>query len=124
LTEEIRNVNFNQYTLGASFCRQTYSDGGVCIFVPKNIQFYTINLDQYNKDKDLEISALKLNILSNSFTIICIYRSPIGNFSYFLNQLESILNKIYKISSELILCGDLNINCLYDNFRKVLLDPL
>jgi hypothetical protein len=122
--EEIRNVNFSQYTLGASFCRQTYSHGGVCNFVPKNIQFYTINLDQYNKEKDFEICALKLNILSNSFTIICIYRSPTGNFFYFLNQLESILNKIYKTSSELILCGDLNINYLNDNKRKNLLDSL
>jgi hypothetical protein len=37
-TEEILNVNFSQCTLGASFCRQTYSYGGVCVFVPKNIQ--------------------------------------------------------------------------------------
>jgi exonuclease III len=96
----------------------------VCVCVPTNIQFYTINLDQYNKEKDLEICALKLNILSNSFTIICIYRSPTGNFSYFLKQLESILKKIYRTSNELILCGDLNINDLNDNSRKDLLDSL
>jgi len=42
----------------------------------------------------------------------------------FLNQLESILNKIYKTSSELIVCGDLNINYLNDNSRKDLLDSL
>jgi len=123
-TEEIRNVNFSQYTLGASFCRETYSHRGVRILVPKNIQFYTINLDQYNKEKDFEICALKLNILSNSFTTICTCRSPTGNFFYFLNQLESILNKIYKTSSELISCGDLNINYLNDNSRKDLLDSL
>ena len=34
------------------------------------------------------------------------------------------MNKIYKTSSELILCGDLNINYLNDNSRKDLLDPL
>jgi len=82
-TEEIRNVNFSQYTLGASFCRQTYSHGGVCIFVPKNFQFHTINLDQYNKEKDFETCALKLHILSNNFTKFCIYRYPTGNFSSF-----------------------------------------
>jgi len=48
-------------------------------FVSKNIQFYTTNLVQYNKEKDFEIFALKLHILSNSFTIICIYISPTGN---------------------------------------------
>jgi hypothetical protein len=112
-TEEISYVNFSQYTLGASFCRQTYSHGGVCVFVPKNIQYYTIDLDQYNKEKALKICALKLNILSNCFTIICIYRSPTGNFSYF-----------YKTPNELILCGNLNINYLHDHSRKDLLDSL
>jgi hypothetical protein len=70
-TEEVRNVNFGLYILGAFFCRQTYSHG-VCVFVPKNIQFYTINLDQYNKEKDLEICAsilcddLNINYLNDS----------------------------------------------------------
>jgi len=83
MTEQIGNVNLGQYTLGALFCRQTYRHGGACIYVSKDIQFNTINLDQYNKEKDLEISALKLRLLSSSFTIICIYRSPTGNFTYF-----------------------------------------
>jgi len=122
--EEIRNVYLNQFTLGVSFCRQIYSCGGVCIFVSKNIQFYTTNLVQYNKEKDFEICALKLHISSNSFTIICIHRSPTGNFSYLLNQLELILNKIYKTSTEIIICSDLNINYFNDESRKHLLDSL
>ncbi|XP_023702159.1 uncharacterized protein LOC111861650 [Cryptotermes secundus] len=123
-TDEISEVNFDHYTVGTSYCRQTYSHGGVCVLVHKNIQFNTINPDQFNKEKDLEICALKLNVASNNFTIICIYRSPTGNFSYFLNQLELILNKVHKTSSELILCGDLNINYLNDSSRKDLLDSL
>jgi len=67
---------------------------------------------------------LKLRLLSSRFTIICIYRSPTGNFTYFLNQLESILNKLYKTSTELILCGEFNVNYLNDNSRKHLLDSL
>jgi exonuclease III len=122
--EEISNVNLSQFYLGASFCRRTYSRGSVCIFVTKNMQFYIINLDQYNKEKEFEICALKLHILSNSFILICTYRSPTGNFPYFLNQLELILNKIYKISTEIILCGDFNINYFNDNSRKHLLDSL
>ena len=105
-TEELSNVNFGHYSLGASFSRQTYSHGDVCIFVPKNTQFHAVNLDQYNKD--LEICALKLNISSNSFSIVCIYRSPTGNFFYFLHQLELIFTKMFKTSNEIILCGDFN----------------
>ena len=122
--EEISNVNLSQFYLGASFCRRTYSRGSVCIFVTKNMQFYIINLDQYNKEKEFEICALKLHISSNSFTIICIHRSPTGNFSYLLNQLELILNKIYKTSTEIIICSDLNINYFNDESRKHLLDSL
>ena len=86
--EEIANVNLDQYTLGAQFCRQTYKQGGVCIYVSNDIQFSTINLEQHNREKDLEICALKMRILSCSFIIICIYRSPLRNFDYLLNQLD------------------------------------
>jgi len=117
-------VHLDQYTLGAQFCRQTYKQGGVFIYVSNDIQFSTINLEQHNREKDLEICALKMCILSYSFVIICIYRSPLGNFHYFLNQLESILNKIYKVSTDLTLCGDFNINHLSDTARKLLLESL
>jgi len=38
MTEEIGNVNLGQYTLGATFCRQTYKHRGVCIYVSKDIE--------------------------------------------------------------------------------------
>ena len=123
-TEEIGNVNFRQYTLGSAFCRQTFNQGGVCIYISKNICFNAINLDQYIKEKDLEICALKLCLLTSCFTVICIYRSPTGDFTYFLNHLESLLNKTCKTSTDIILCGDFNINYLDDNSRKHTLDSL
>jgi hypothetical protein len=82
-TEEIGNVNFGQYTLGSAFCRQTFKQGGVCIYISKNTCFNAINLDQFIKEKDLEICALKLCSLTSSFTVFCIYRSPTGDFTYF-----------------------------------------
>ena len=38
--------------------------------------------------------------------------------------MESILNIMYKTPTELILCGDFNVNYLNDNSRKHLLDAL
>jgi hypothetical protein len=35
--EEIENVNLGQYTLEAQFCRQSYKQGGVSIYVSKDI---------------------------------------------------------------------------------------
>ena len=68
--------------------------------------------------------CLKLCIPSNSLIITCIYISPTGNFNFLLNQLESILNKIYNVSTDVILCGDFNINHLNDTPRKHLLESL
>ena len=117
-------MSLNKYTLGASFCRQTYKHGGVCIYILNNIPFNTINLEVYPKEKDLHIYALKLSVSNNSFAVIFIYRSPTGDFIYSLNQLESILNKIYNSSIDTIICADFNINYLQDNSRKQLLDSL
>jgi exonuclease III len=122
--EEIGTVHLDRYTLGAKFCRKTYKEGGVCIYVINDIQFNAINLDQHNREKDLEICAIKILLPSSSLTVICIYRSPTGIFNKFLNQLESVLNKLHKVSTDLILCGDFSINHLEDNSRKQLLKSL
>jgi exonuclease III len=116
--DEIDNVNFNPYMIGNSFCRQIYSYGGVRILIHKNLQFDTINFDQFNTEKGFETCALKFQFTSKNF-IICIYRSPTGNFCYFLNQLELILNKVYNSSNEIILCGDFNVNYLDDILGKL-----
>jgi hypothetical protein len=38
--------------------------------------------------------------------------------------LESVLNQVYNLSTEVILCGDFNVNYLDANYRKHLLDYL
>jgi len=110
--EELNNINLGYYILGSQYCRQSLKQGGVSIFVSRDIQFHNINLDHFNKEKDLEICALRISFPHENLIIICIYRSLIGNFKHFINQLEVILNNLYKVSIHLILCGDFNINHL------------
>jgi potassium voltage-gated channel Eag-related subfamily H protein 8 len=123
-TEEITNVNLDQYKLGTFSCRKDYKGGGVSIYISQSLQCSVINLENYNKEKDLEICALKLNVQRNNFIIICIYRSPTGNFTHFLTQLEIILNDLYNTSSTFILCGDFNIDYIKDSCRKYSLESL
>lgn len=123
-SEEIININLDQYKLGTFFCRQEYKGGGACIYISQSFQCNVINLEKYHKEKDLEICALKLNVQMNNFIIICIYRSPTGNYTYFLTQLEIILNDLYNTSSIFILCGDFNIDYKKDNYRKYSLESL
>jgi hypothetical protein len=56
-------MQIENYNLGARYCRKTLEKGGVSIFVHKNIQFTKINLEDYCKDQDLEVCALKLDYI-------------------------------------------------------------
>ena len=122
--DELKTMKFTPYTLGAHFCRQSYKHGGVSIYVSSNIQFYPIDLKNFNKKRDLEICALKIDLSPTYLIIVCIYRSPNGDFKYFINQLEVILNNIYKRGIKMILCGDFNINHFDINSRRNLLESL
>ena len=123
-TNEIDTTVLTNHRLGAHFCRNTYKNGGACLFISELIQSTTINLDKFCKEKDLEICAAKLHLLSGEICIVTIYRSPSGDFQYFIDNLEKILSMIYSNNTEIIICGDFNVNYLTDLTHKQLLDLL
>jgi len=61
--------------------------------------------------------AVKLNITSIKLIILAIYRSPLGNFTNFLKNLDSVLNTWYSNKTEFVICADININYL-ENYKK------
>ena len=67
---------------------------------------------------------MKLHISAFVLCILCVYRPPTGNFSYFLSSLESILNQLYTNSINIIICGDRNINYLANTNNKFQMDSL
>jgi hypothetical protein len=86
-SNEIDTIALTNYSLGPKFCRNTFKNGGVCIFTYETIQFTYINLDEFCKEKNLEVCAVKLHFLSCEICIITIYRSPFTNFQYFIDNL-------------------------------------
>jgi hypothetical protein len=72
----------------------------------------------------LEVCGTKLYLPNCTVSILNIYRSPFGNFEYFFNKLETLLNCISINSSELIICGDFNVNFLENTTHKQLLNSL
>ena len=112
------------YKLGATYSRCILKCGGVCIFVKENIDYFTINLSQYCKEQDLEIAALKLKINRRNFIILCGYRSPTGDFQFFIENLDFILSFLQKIDTKIILCGDFNINYTANSQHKLQLEYL
>jgi exonuclease III len=121
---EIDTIVLANYSLGAKFCRNALKNGGVSIFTHGSIHSTNINLNKFCKEKDLEICAVKLHLPCHKICIITIYRSRSGNFQYFIDNLEKILSIIYINTTEIIICGDININYLNDSTHKQLLDSL
>jgi len=57
---ELQQTLFDNYKLGASYCRKSYEKGGVCIFVQDNLRNVTIDLQNHCCDKDIEVCATSL----------------------------------------------------------------
>jgi exonuclease III len=119
---EINTISLNQYILASQYSRKNFRQGGVCIFIRKNIQFSKINNMVNCKEKDLELCAIPLHLLN--MCIVCVYRAPSGYFLYFLKNLEEFLNKLNRNSKNIIICEDVNINYIINNSYKEQLDSL
>ena len=124
IDEDLEGITLYPYALGVKFCRRMHKCVGVCIFIQDNIHYTNINTDRYSSEKDIEICAVKLNILSLTIVIITVYRSPTGNIVNFLDNLEAALNQIYNNTADIILCEDFSINYLSDNQNKKALNSL
>jgi hypothetical protein len=67
------NVLIQNYNLGDQFCRNTFKNGGVCIYTHDSIQFSSINMLNFCKEKDLEACAIKVHLPSYTFYILVIH---------------------------------------------------
>ena len=121
---EIDNLPIDHFKLGSKFCRHKFKNGGVCIFIHEDLEFSTISLDKYCQEKDIEVCAVQLNITSLKLIILAIYRSPLGNFTNFLKNLDSVLNTWYSNKTEFVICGYININYLENCKKRQQLDAL
>ena len=65
-----------------------------------------------------------MDLIKKKVIIVTVYRAPAGNFDYFLNTLDNILNFLHNHKTEFIICGDVNINYLDTNNKKNQLDTL
>jgi exonuclease III len=121
---DIDNICINNYNLGAFCCRKSRKHGGVSIFVHDTLTYTNIDINKYCNEFDLEACALKLKMLTTVFYILCIYRPPTSNFLNFLCLLKSTLLQLYLNTTNLIICGDININYLKTSNYKTQLDNL
>ena len=55
-----------------------------------------------------------------NYCIFCTYRAPAGNLEYFIEQLDCLFD--FYLKSEIILCGDFNIDFSVNNHKKTQLE--
>ena len=113
---EIYVTPISNYKLGAKYCRKKLKNGDLCIYFQETLKFTNINLQKLCKEQDIEIAAVQLKLNEKNVIILCLYRTPSGNFDYFLNKLGNILNSLHNHKTKFIICGD--INYLETNNKK------
>jgi exonuclease III len=121
---EIGNLPIHHFKLESKFCRHEFKNGRVCVFIHEDLEYVSNSLDKCCKEKDIEVCAITLNITLIQLIILAIYRSPSGNFTNFLKNLDSVLNTWYSNKTEFVICGDININYLQNCKKRQQLDVL
>jgi hypothetical protein len=96
-------IQLNNYYLASRFSCQSYSGGSVCKM---------IDLSQYCIEKVIEVCAVKIKIGIHLIILLCVYKSPSGNFGKFAVQLDLILKSLYHQKLEYIICSDFDVNFL------------
>ena len=111
-------LNISNYNLSTGFCHQTYQNGGVYIYVMEDICYKSLDLTRYCEEKIHEVCAIQIRTITNLQIMICMYRSPSGNFYQFLKLLDIMLMFLYQPKTEFSICGDINIDYLSDSSKK------
>ena len=122
--QNLKCTNITDFRLVSAFCRSSSKHGGSSIYVKSSIEAKDIYyFTTISEDKNFEMSVIELP--ECKLCIICIYRSPDGQFEIFLNKLELVIQKLLMKKKSLLLCGDWNIDFLHeDNNQRELVDLL
>ena len=85
--EYIKLISINEFKLTSNFRRSESSHGGTCtcIYVKHYLQTKEVYyLNGMSKEKGFEMSVVE--IWNYDMTIVCVYRSPNGDFSISLSS--------------------------------------
>lgn len=115
--DDVTRVNFANYKLVGYSARNEFRGGGTAIFIKNCSETRNINLDIAQSEKNFEVSVAELKIGHQRYKIMCVYRSPIGDFDMFLTKLNQALDLMYSPGSYLILSGDFNVDFSVQNDR-------
>jgi hypothetical protein len=82
------------------------------LFINNYVFFNYLDFPKCGKEKILEICAVQLVTTDKRMIVICLYRSPPGDINHFLRLLDMALLSLHKPSTDILICGDFNIDYL------------
>ena len=85
------------------------------MYINSHLENNMIDLLECCIEKVIQVCAAQINIGNQFIILLCIYRSPSGNFGEFAVLLDLILKYLHKPKVEFIIYGDLNVNFLIDS---------
>ncbi len=112
------------YKLVSSFCRAN-PYGGSCILVRDELESSVKrrhDLTQHSIEKHVEISAVSFP--RSKLTVVCLYRSPDGNFDVFIDALNEVLRGLVKQNYHIKVAGDFNVDFLKSSHQSHTLQDL
>lgn len=113
--DTINHLNFDKFYLGSHFCRENAKGGGVAIWVNQEIESSVLDVSRFCIEKSIELCAVCVSLGKISVIIVNCYRSPCGDINVFLNNIDNMLNYLYKPNVSFILCGDMNLDSYMSN---------
>ena len=105
-------VKVDNYNVVSKFCRSSSPHGGTMILVNErnnnNFSFLSVNkFDYLTVEKVFECSVVFCS--TYRIYVMCLYRSPSGDLTTFLNNLETLLSDL-PVNCSVVLTGDLNLD--------------
>lgn len=121
--DQVDSINLDCFSVASCFCRTQLRCGGSMIFVREGLDYVKLShVDHLSVELHCEMSAVRL--VNLNVTVYCLYRSPNGSFSTFLDILEQVL-EAKESRGNVIICGDFNVKFnLGDSHTALLCDLL
>jgi exonuclease III len=113
---DVKNLNFKNYKLAASYGRKNSNRGGVALLVNKisGLKFNAIKTDSF--ELAFETCSINVHIKNRVIQLVLVYRPSNrqnnGQLQNFYNHLENLLVNSIAQDKEIVLLGDLNVDLL------------
>jgi hypothetical protein len=110
--QELDSATVEGYSFENAFCRKQYKNGGVIIYAKKGtIVTPKRTFDYLNAEKVFEATAIDYECPQiGKIIVICVYRSPGSDLKIFLDKMDLLLSKLTTVKTNMLVCGDFNVN--------------